>query len=182
MVDLDWSASRHFTFRHLIHDAGKTSGLTSNMPKEADTFDAMAKLASTILEPVLEDVGDVRVTYGFCSPERAKLVAKWWTYQPGDQHVGHERNRKGDLICDRGGFAVDIATPSSVATAAIIVAELPWDRIYFYGDNRPLHVSVPADDRAPAKCMVDMRAFPGSRPQYVRTPLEFLQALGSRPG
>ena len=48
----------------------------------------------------------IRLSYGFCSPELARKI-------PGridpkrDQHAGHERNRPGNLVCDRLGAAVD---------------------------------------------------------------------------
>ena len=64
-----------------------------------------------------------------------------------DQHAGHEKNRLGRPICDRGGLAVDLRVPGvdSKTVADWIVANTPYDRLYYYGADRPLHVSVGPD-------------------------------------
>jgi hypothetical protein len=91
----------------------------------------------------------IRLTYGFCSPALAKKI-------PGridpkrDQHAAHERNRFGHPFCERLGAAVDfiIEDESMLEVAQWIVSNTPFDRLYFYGDTLPIHVSYgPNHDR-----------------------------------
>jgi len=179
ITDIHSKASPNFTYLDMILDAGVTAQVAPNVPKAPDTFYAMAIMAMDILEPVRAFTnGEMVITYGFCSAARARMVAKWGTSQKGDQHAGHEVRRNGTLICARGGFAVDLKTPSAAATAAFIVANCNWDRIYFYGDDRPFHVSIEAADREPARVMVDMRGYPfNHRPPVVLDPAAFLADL-----
>lgn len=46
-------------------------------------------------------------------------------------------------MCERGGQACDLRVPgvSSEVVAEFIWRELPFDRVYLYGADRPLHVS-----------------------------------------
>ena len=181
-------ASLRFRFTDFFVDHGETSGRVDNVPKEQATFDAIEGMAGDVLEPLYDfNRGHLKITYGFCSPARARLVRAWDTCQSGDQHVGHELDRDWAPICKRLGFAVDIATPSSVATAIHVVENLVWDRIYFYGDDRPLHISVPPlpsrfSNRKPVHIAVDMRNFPQVRPpQRVRgNPADWFRRVGVR--
>ncbi|MGI9275671.1 MAG: hypothetical protein ACR2PT_12605 [Endozoicomonas sp.] len=118
----------------------------------------MSELATNILDPVSEQFGELTLTYGFCSPSLArerKRLAKEQGIVPGiypalDQHSGHELNRKGELICTRGGAACDFIVEgiSSQVVAAWIVQNLPFDRLYYYAPDRPLHVSYNRQSRA----------------------------------
>jgi hypothetical protein len=84
----------------------------------------------------------IGLTYGFCSLELAKEI-------PGridpkrDQHAAHELNRRGNLACPRLGAAADflVEDESLLEVAQWIVANTPFDRLYFYGDDKPIHVS-----------------------------------------
>jgi hypothetical protein len=60
-----------------------------------------------------------------------------------DQHAAHERTRGGAYICRRLGAAVDfvVRDEDMREVAAWIIDNLPFDRLYFYGADRPLHVS-----------------------------------------
>jgi len=60
-----------------------------------------------------------------------------------DQHAAHERNRHGQPVCPRLGAAVDfiVEDEDMAEVARWIMANLPFDRLYFYGSERPLHVS-----------------------------------------
>jgi hypothetical protein len=99
-------------------------------------------LAVRVLDPVLDYFGMIRLDYGFCSPELAREI-------PGridpkrDQHAACEPNRRGRPVCDRLGAAVDfiVEDESMLEVAPWIVANTPFDRLYFYGDDLPLHVS-----------------------------------------
>lgn len=59
-----------------------------------------------------------------------------------DQHAAWERTRTGRLVCPRRGAAVDLRVPGvDAGTVARVITTLPFDRLYFYGDELPLHVS-----------------------------------------
>ncbi|NCC29614.1 MAG: peptidase M15, partial [Gammaproteobacteria bacterium] len=55
----------------------------------------------------------------------------------------HERNRLGHPICSRLGAAVDflVEDEDMLEVARWVVAETPFDRLYFYGNDKPIHVS-----------------------------------------
>ena len=82
-------------------------------------------------------------TYGFCSAELNKHIPKN-NYPKLDQHAGHELNKKGNSICERLGFAVDFIVPDvpSLKVAKFIASKLSFDRLYYYGNDRPIHVSL----------------------------------------
>lgn len=140
---LDAPCGRFLTFRQLI-ECGETQARTglANLPRQPESYDALLELAEQVLDPVIEYFGAIRLSYGFCSPELARQI-------PGridpkrDQHAAHERNRLGHLICKRLGAAVDFSVEdeSMFEVAQWIVANTPFDRLYFYGDDQPLHVS-----------------------------------------
>ena len=134
---------KHFTFRDLIA-CGETQARTGipNIAEQAETYNALAQLAMFVLDPVSDYFGEISLTYGFCSRELAKHI-------PGrvapelDQHASHELNSRGKPICKRLGAAVDfiVTDESMLEVAQWIVQHTPFDRVYFYGAHRPLHVS-----------------------------------------
>jgi hypothetical protein len=82
------------------------------------------------------------LTYGFCSRELAKHVPD--RNAPAlDQYASCELNTRGQPICKRLGAAVDfiVTDERMLEVAQWIVQHTPFDRLYFYGDERPLHVS-----------------------------------------
>jgi hypothetical protein len=105
--NLDDRCGRFLTFRDLI-ECGETQAQTglANLPKRAESRNALADLAEQVLDPVIDWFGMIRLTYGFCSPELAREI-------PGridpklDQHAAHEHNRLGKPICERLGAAAD---------------------------------------------------------------------------
>jgi len=60
-----------------------------------------------------------------------------------DQHAAHELNRRGNPVRPRLGAAVDfiVEDESVLEVAQWIVANTPFDRLYFYGDDKPMRVS-----------------------------------------
>jgi hypothetical protein len=60
-----------------------------------------------------------------------------------DQHAACEVNNRGQTICRRLGAAVDLSVPGITALeiGRWIASNTSFDRIYLYGDDRPLHVS-----------------------------------------
>jgi hypothetical protein len=150
-LDLDEPCGANFVLRDLV-EVGETWLRTRvpNAPRQAATVEAMQRLARDILDPVIAEFGPIQITYGFASHALTRLI-------PGridptrDQHAGHELRPDGAPICPRLGQAVDfwIKGISSGRVAAWIAQRLPFDRIYFYGVGRPLHVSAgPEEKRA----------------------------------
>ncbi len=145
---LDDPCGRYLTFRQVI-ECGETQARTSipNLPKQPESYNALYDLAVGVLDPVIDYFGMIRPTYGFCSPELAKEI-------PGridpkrDQHAAHELNRRGNAVCPRLGAAVDfvVEDESMLEVAQWIVTNTPFDRLYFYGDDKPIHVSFGPDD------------------------------------
>lgn len=147
---LDHRCGEHLTFGDLC-SAGETVNRLgiANTPKEPATYAALAALVRDVLDPVMEYFGGIELTYGFAGPEVGRSITANNSPQLG-QHASYELNRKGNRICLRGGAAVDFLVPDeNMAEVAIWVAEnTPFDRLYFYGDNRPIHVSIgPEKDR-----------------------------------
>ncbi|WML87888.1 DNA phosphorothioation-associated putative methyltransferase [Thiothrix subterranea] len=134
---------QYHTFRDFI-ECGATQANTGlpNLPKQPDTYNALAALALHIIDPVMDYFGGIELTYGFCSPELAKHI-KGSIDPKRDQHAAHEVNTRGNLICERKGAACDFIVPDEnmLEVAQWIVQNTPFDRLYFYGNDKPLHVS-----------------------------------------
>lgn len=143
--------------------AGETWQRTgvSNQPLQAESWDALRTLCATILEPVRARFGPPEITYGFASPALLRLIPAH-AAPALDQHVSCELNRRGQPVCSRLGGAVDfhIAGVSSQDVALWIADTLPFDRLYFYGAARPVHVSIGPERTG---CMVAMLAGPSGR-------------------
>jgi DNA phosphorothioation-associated putative methyltransferase len=143
LPNLDDLCGQHLTYRDLI-ECGQTRrslGL-ANLPLQSKTYNALYDLATELLDPVIDYFGSIQLTYGFCSnllrnEVKANIDPKL------DQHCSYELNRTGKLICDRGGAACDffVEDEDMLEVAKWIVENLPFDRIYIYGSDRPLHVS-----------------------------------------
>jgi DNA phosphorothioation-associated putative methyltransferase len=154
---VDAPCGRELTYRQLI-ECGETqrrNGLP-NLPRQPDTYTALYELASAILDPVIDYFGMIKLSYGFCSPELAREI-------PGriaptlDQHAAHELNRRGKPICERLGAACDflVEDEDMEEVARWVAANTPFDRLYFYGADRPIHVSY---SNTPARQFVRMTA------------------------
>jgi len=160
--DIDSACGQHFSYRDLI-ECGETQVATglANLPQQADSYTALYELAHHILDPVIDYFGMVRLTYGFSSPQLARKI-------PGriapklDQHAACELNRKGEPVCPRLGAAVDfiVEDEDMAEVAQWIMENLPFDRLYFYGPDRPIHVSYAEN---PAREAWEMRDIGGRR-------------------
>lgn len=120
-----------------------------------ETIPALQSLCAEILTPMIEAFGYDRffLTYGFCSKDLKRWLAKRdpetglknGRVTPSlDQHMAHEVNRNGKYYCDRLGAACDfrIMDVGSDAVVEWIVTErLPFDSLYYYGADRPIHIS-----------------------------------------
>ena len=149
-------------------DTWKALALTGrapeNLPREAGTLASMQQLADRLLVPLESEFGPATVTYGFAGPEliravyaRAHAEQRTPNVTPTkDQHAGHELTPTGARICKRDGFAVDLCFPGHdpYKVAEWIVSTLPYDRVYLFGRDRPMHLTWAPD---PARYVVEMR-------------------------
>lgn len=144
---LDDPCGSFLTFRDLIECGATWQRLAveqgiDNCPQQPESWNALLELAEQVIDPVIDWFGMIRLTYAFSSPQLTKRI-------PGridskrDQHAAYERNRRGNLICERRGAAVDfLVEDEDMWEVAQWVAEnTSFDRLYFYGSDRPIHVS-----------------------------------------
>lgn len=138
----DW-ASERFRFRDLCEcsETWRRSPV-DNTPSNPDTFLSMSGLCREVLDPIVARFGGIELTYGFAGAALARRISTRIAPRL-DQHAGHERSASGRYICSRLGQAVDLRCERASAAdlARFIVEETSFDRLYFYGDERPLHVS-----------------------------------------
>ncbi|MCO4764594.1 MAG: hypothetical protein KC502_24000 [Myxococcales bacterium] len=171
MPNVDDPCSAHFRYADLIAcgetyvrvtDApASTQAPCFNIPLQPATWTAIAQLATTILDPITDRFGPVTLTYGFASPALTRHINS--RIAPSlDQHAGSELNRNGNLVCKRRGQACDLMVDGvdAVTVARFIAEQLPFDRLYLYGKDRPLHVSIGPEQ---AGAVVEMRKGPSGR-------------------
>jgi DNA phosphorothioation-associated putative methyltransferase len=143
LPSLDDPCSRFLTYRELVvcGETQRRTGL-SNLPKQPESYGAIRGLATVVLDPVIEEYGMIKLTYGFSSPELSRQISARIAPKV-DQHCACELNRRSKPICPRLGAAVDfiVEDESMLEVAQWIVEHCKFDRLYFYGDDRPLHVS-----------------------------------------
>lgn len=126
---------------------GKHDFFDSNVPNNVTSKLALEFMLFELLLPLKARFGKLVITYGFTSFPLKKFIQKAspsGTAPTLDQHSSHETNSMGKQICSRGGAACDFLM-EGVATSDIvrfITRNLNYDRIYYYGNNRPLHVSI----------------------------------------
>ena len=125
-----------------------------NRPRKQATYDVMAALCAKVLDPVHDKFGRPVLTYGFVSPALDKLVHRNPSpnaFRKGDQHAGCEVNGEGKPYCSRLGLAVDLRCPGigSATVAKWVIENTAFDRLYFYDDTRPFHVSIGPARAAP---------------------------------
>lgn len=132
---LNWHFARH-----------KFSG--NNTPSAASEF-FLTCLANQILLPVAQYFGQVSITYGFTSPALTRYVQRLSPAGSApdlDQHACCELNTKNSPICKRQGAACDFVVKgyeeNMHVVAQYIGQQLSFDKLYFYGRNRPIHISV----------------------------------------
>lgn len=152
------------------HALQRDGRVLANRPEQIETWTAIEWLQSELLRPIEEEFGVVLLSYGFAGAEliaavRARATAA--SKSPGiapelDQHAGYELDAQGARICPRDGIAVDLYVPGqpSGSIRDWILARLPFDRIYSYADDRPLHLSWAPE---PVGQVVEMRAAAGGR-------------------
>jgi DNA phosphorothioation-associated putative methyltransferase len=154
--DLSQPCGAHFTFRDFV-ECGETQSQTgtSNTPLQAGTYNSLHQLAVEILDPTIDYFGAIHLTYGFCSASLSKKIPA--KIAPSlDQHAAHECSQRGKPVCERLGAAVDfhIEDEDMLEVAKWIATHCRFDRIYFYGRSRPIHVSTSAAPVAQATVML----------------------------
>ena len=160
--DLDTRCGASLTYRTLIQ-CGETRhrlGI-ANLPLNPATYNALHDLATLILDPVIEYFGAIRLTYGFSSAELTRNIQRGIAPKL-DQHASCERGPRGAFVCERGGAACDFVVEDEDMreVAEWIIANLPFDRLYFYGADRPIHVSYAPE---PARLSYRMVSSSGGR-------------------
>jgi DNA phosphorothioation-associated putative methyltransferase len=152
---LDDPCGRYLTYRQLI-ECGETQQKLhlANLPKEPDTYTALYELAVNVLDPIIEYYGSIKLTYGFCSSDLSRVISGRIAPKL-DQHAAHERNRRGKYVCPRLGAAADFIVEDENMREVVdwISENVPFDRLYYYGHNRPIHISFSA---APKKEIVEL--------------------------
>ncbi|MFB2936660.1 hypothetical protein ACE1B6_15520 [Aerosakkonemataceae cyanobacterium BLCC-F154] len=121
----------------------------------AETLPALSDLNCVILDPIIDYFGreNFRLTYGFCSKDLKKYLAKK-DPETGlkngrvapeiDQHLAYEMNQNGKYYCKRLGAACDfliLGVGSDRVIDWILAEKLPFDSLYFYGVDQPIHIS-----------------------------------------
>jgi hypothetical protein len=150
-----------------------------NTPRNPDSRRALRQLCLKVLDPLVDTFGPIELTYGFSSVGLASRIKS--RIAPSlDQHVAHETRRTGTSICARLGAAVDFKVPSrsSAEVAKWIVEQTPFDRLYYYGSRRPLHVSVGPEESRAIVVMEERRG--GGRIPRVVTRDTFLRRMADR--
>jgi DNA phosphorothioation-associated putative methyltransferase len=141
--DLDERCGANFRYRDLI-ECGETWDAikVDNMPRSPETYTALCDLARYILDPVIDYFGAIKLTYGFASRPLTRHIHS--RIEPTlDQHGSYELTPKGHPICSRVGAAADflVELEDMREVADWIAANSPFDRLYYYGSDRPIHVS-----------------------------------------
>ncbi|MFL7049433.1 hypothetical protein BCS62_22330 [Vibrio cyclitrophicus] len=137
---IDWHKSRHPNY------------LGDNKVNKLSATELQG-LVVQILQPIERSLGEVTVTYGYTSHPLLRWILK---NSPGDmatdidQHASMELNSQDSRICKRNGAACDIYVEGYEQrmdeVARFICTHLEFDRLYFYGKDKPLHISVGADN------------------------------------
>jgi DNA phosphorothioation-associated putative methyltransferase len=141
--ELDARCGKYLTYRDLVQCGETQVRLNiSNLPKSPESYTALHDLATLILDPIIEYFGSINLAYGFCSAELSKNI-RGRVAPALDQHAAHERKRSGSPICARLGAAADflVENENMREVADWIADNLPFDRLYYYKPDRPIHVS-----------------------------------------
>lgn len=133
----------------------KYSAQINPYPKNLETIKALHELNQYIIDPIIDyfSIAQFQLTYGFCSAELKKFLnqkdpqtnIKNGRIDPGrDQHMSHEINKNGQYYCTRLGAACDFLIKnysSDEVVDWILEQKLPFDSLYYYGKNQPIHIS-----------------------------------------
>lgn len=124
-------------------------------PQNLESLEALKLLNQFIIDPIIDEFGRERfqLTYGFCSLDLKRYLAKkdpLTGLKNGrvtpeiDQHLAHELKKTGGYHCPRLGAACDFfikGLDSHLLIDWILEKQLPFDSLYFYRADRPIHIS-----------------------------------------
>lgn len=136
MLDLFTCSDTYKKFSHLINP----------YPQNPESEEALDNLTQSIIIPTANRFGceNLKLTYGFCSKDLLKYlnIEKSRICPKVDQHMSYEINSKGNYYCKHQGSACDFII-NRVDSRKVIsfLKTLNFDSIYYYGANRPIHVS-----------------------------------------
>lgn len=126
--------------------------ITANTPSK-ESMEAITLLCKQVLLPLKNQYGDLIVTYGFTSPTLLREIKKLSPKGIApllDQHASHEVNANNKPHCTRLGASCDITIPTHLdmmdEVADWVSLNLPFDRLYFYGKTKPIHISFGPDN------------------------------------
>ena len=151
---LDAPVGVHFNFRDFI-ECGKTwersakeDSTFDNRPVQNESWLAIGQLGAVVLDTIWTQFGALSLTHGFTSGHLSRLISKSPNPEiapSNDQHAACELNTKGNLICRYLGAACDFRVQGKVHgmhdVARWIVDHVQFDSLYYYGDDRAVHVS-----------------------------------------
>lgn len=147
-TNLQFLKQHHLAHHVLNWHTNKHAIEVENFPSNNESIDSVTSLIQDILIPVENEFGRISITYGFVSPALNRFIQKHspaGTYPSIDQHSACEHNRDSKPISKRPGAACDFKVKgyecNMLAITQFIVNELPFDKLYFYGKDRPVHVS-----------------------------------------
>lgn len=154
---LDFAGILHFTQTYR-----KYADQIDPYPKNLEeTIPSLEVLCQHILDPAIDYFGKDRfqLTYGFCSKDLKRFLSqrdpetgmKHGRVDPSrDQHMAREKNRNGRYYCDHLGAACDfriVRMDSDRLVKWILEQQLPFDSLYYYGSDRPIHISYGSQHR-----------------------------------
>lgn len=133
----------------------------------------LQQLTRDILLPLTQHFGELHITYGFTGPALSRYIQRFspaGTAPNLDQHACIELNSKGKNICHRPGAACDFIVQGYEnrmhEVAQFVCQQLSFDKLYFYGRNQPIHISVSDDPLRHFQVMqqsANNRRYPGKK-------------------
>jgi hypothetical protein len=169
LPSIDAKCGQHFHYRDFIEcsETYRASEQT-NVPQSLATYHALDTLTRNVLDPTIDKFGPIKLTYGVACVPLTRLI-KASISPPLDQHASHELSVSGKRICARRGAAVDFMSLEhpSLSIGQWITQNCAFDRLYFYGLDRPLHVSAGPENTKSVTLMLPSRALNRKVPRTV---------------
>lgn len=124
----------------------KYSHLINPYPENSESVRSLQLLEIKILIPIISKFGseNFKLTYGFCSKDLKRFITreKSRVCFEIDQHMSYEVNSKGNYFCRHLGAACDFRVMGLDSKKVIsFLRSLDFDSIYYYGSDRPIHIS-----------------------------------------
>ncbi|MBC1237571.1 hypothetical protein GNE10_10625 [Nostoc sp. 2RC] len=115
-------------------------------PENPESTVALIYLISEIIQPTINKFGleNFKLTYGFCSKDLLRFLKREGSRicPEVDQHLAYEINNRGNYYCKHQGSACDFQVVGIDSRKVIdYLKTLNYDSIYYYGSDKPVHVS-----------------------------------------